>query len=832
ATDKIEYRTSGVHNRVLIENVGTEANFNSPFDIGGFSLLSADTVKTPFAALSFEDDGPSVTTTGTSPTMTVDESDLGTNAQGNFAPNFTAAFGADGAAAANSLTFSLGVSTAGVDSLLVDTATNNHVFLRVESGVVVGREGTNATDAIGGDIVFTVAVNASGVVTLDQQRAVVHDDPLDPDESTSPATIAASLITLTATATDRDGDTASAPRNIGDTLKFEDDGPTVGTTGTRPTMTVDETILATNAQGNFAPNFTVAYGADGAGAAAVGYTLGVSAAGVDSLLVDTATNNHVFLRVESGVVVGREGTNATDAIGGDIVFTVAVSAAGVVTLDQQRAVVHDDPLDPDENTSPATIAAGLITLTARATDKDGDSASTPLGIGDTLKFEDDGPALSVGNVIGTGTILPQTGYWTGSAGNDGLGAAGVNISMTAFTLVRPDNSTTAGTFTFAEQAGSPDVNGSYLFGGSLTGDFDNVASTPNTKVDFSLTAYADGHYTIDLVQGFASTVTLSTANGKLGAGGPDPVQTLTIAGPPSDTVVFFSAKNSASDADILLGIGKGLPDPTEGQVQTTPLPGYIDPQSMNVSTSGIGVANNLLEGDATQTIGGIDESFVVNPGSLLSSVTVKIDNSVGGYEFTSGERLYYKAFYEDGSNSGNVLVQANLGLANKGQATSFVINTTPGHTIDAVQLTMASGAIKVPEILFTTSTDNLANDVKLDFLATIVDKDGDTASDAFSTDLYANEVGTPTFDFLLAGLAGEQDSYNVDLSGTRNKYQVSGFEVGSDKLLFIGNATAGTPQIDNTGANSIVTILESGGQTTTVTVVGVDLTLADMTVLA
>ena len=31
-------------------------------------------------------------------------------------------------------------------------------------------------------IVFTITVDASGVVTLDQVRAVVHNDPLDPDE--------------------------------------------------------------------------------------------------------------------------------------------------------------------------------------------------------------------------------------------------------------------------------------------------------------------------------------------------------------------------------------------------------------------------------------------------------------------------------------------------------------------------------------------------------------------------------------------------------------------------------------------------------------------------
>ena len=39
---------------------------------------------------------------------------------------------------------------------------------------------------------FTITLNAdTGDVTLDQVRAVVHDDPTDPDESDSPAELSA-----------------------------------------------------------------------------------------------------------------------------------------------------------------------------------------------------------------------------------------------------------------------------------------------------------------------------------------------------------------------------------------------------------------------------------------------------------------------------------------------------------------------------------------------------------------------------------------------------------------------------------------------------------------
>ncbi|TIE22418.1 DUF5801 repeats-in-toxin domain-containing protein, partial [Legionella pneumophila] len=75
-------------------------------------------------------------------------------------------------------------------------------------------------------------VDGSGNVTLDQVRAVVHDNPLDPDESTGPTQLnAANLVTLTAVATDKDGDSASATANIGLSFNFEDDGPSIVVTG-------------------------------------------------------------------------------------------------------------------------------------------------------------------------------------------------------------------------------------------------------------------------------------------------------------------------------------------------------------------------------------------------------------------------------------------------------------------------------------------------------------------------------------------------------------------------------------------------------------------------
>src|SRR5574338_234125 len=62
------------------------------------------------ANLHFLDDGPSIVASGQEPSLTADETTLSANASASFANMFTAAFGADGAAATNPITYTLGIS--------------------------------------------------------------------------------------------------------------------------------------------------------------------------------------------------------------------------------------------------------------------------------------------------------------------------------------------------------------------------------------------------------------------------------------------------------------------------------------------------------------------------------------------------------------------------------------------------------------------------------------------------------------------------------------------------------------------------------------------------
>ncbi|MFZ5677515.1 MAG: DUF5801 repeats-in-toxin domain-containing protein [Pseudomonadota bacterium] len=395
---KVEWVTDGDHNQVLIKDVAGK------FDIGAFGISEGDVTSVPVGdKLIFEDDGPTVVRSADPvPTLTVDDSDFVTNAQASFASLFTANFGTDGEKDSNNdgtpdadaTTYALGVSGPDADSGLVDTLTNEKVVLNLVGGVVIGT--TETTDLE----VFRITVDATGNVTLDQSRAVVHGDPLDPDEAASPATLAAaSLVTLTATVTDDDGDTDAQTADIGDAFEFKDDGPAIDRSEEAvPTLTVDDSDFGTDDSASFAGLFTApTFGADGpkdadnndvADTDAVAYTLGVSGPDADSGLVDTLTNEKVVLNLVGTDVIGTTETGSLE------VFRIAVDASGNVTLDQSRAVVHDDPLDPDEASSPAVLAAAsLVTLTATVTDGDGDTDAATADIGDAFQFKDDGPAI-------------------------------------------------------------------------------------------------------------------------------------------------------------------------------------------------------------------------------------------------------------------------------------------------------------------------------------------------------------------------------------------------------------------------------------------------------
>lgn len=415
--------------------------------------------------INVDDDGPDVTLSGTAaPTLTADDTTLGTNPTGNFSVVFSTDFGTDGPGAAG-VTYALDVLAPGTASGIFDVATGQEALLTRVGSVIEGR-------TAGNDLVFTVAVNATGIVTLDQLRAVQHTPDTGSDQSTTLA--AANLITLTATAIDADGDTDAQAINIGQNLVFKDDAPSISAGGTEAVATVDESDTATNGTANFSSNFSGLYGADGAGTTTYALSVIAGASG----LFDTLTGQAVNLSVTpGGVVEGRT------AVGGALVFTVTVDAAGVVTLNQDRAVIHDPNNGP--NDTETLSADNLIQLTATITDKDGDVDTAVLNIGQNLVLTDDAPTI-----VDQDTNVPGVQGFDGNPGT--TGAQGETIAATG--------GTATGSFSF--NIGADGHLAAFYAGGgsdfvdldagagvqrlSLTGTVDNAQTPAITNVQTAL----------------------------------------------------------------------------------------------------------------------------------------------------------------------------------------------------------------------------------------------------------------------------------------------------------------------------------------------------------
>ena len=94
-------------------------------------------------------------------------------------------------------------------------------------------------------------------------------------------------------------------------------------------------------------------------------------------------------------------------VGEKIVFTVEWISNGKVTVNQFHAVKHNNSSDHDEssNDSEVQIASDRIEIKVEITDGDGDKDDSSTDLGKLIKFEDDGPKVTVSaNVRGNAVI--------------------------------------------------------------------------------------------------------------------------------------------------------------------------------------------------------------------------------------------------------------------------------------------------------------------------------------------------------------------------------------------------------------------------------------------
>ncbi|MES2699116.1 MAG: DUF5801 repeats-in-toxin domain-containing protein [Pseudomonadota bacterium] len=473
----------------------------------------------------FADDGPALTEVALGSSVDVDEtpglpqSDTSADA----IISYVADFGADGQGST-----SYAISIVGGGSTPLFTALGQAISL-----VQDGSASIKGVYDGGTKTAFVVTINANGTVTLTQNVALEHNvDGADPVTDHNDTLNLAGLINATVTITDGDFDDTSAPIGIGSALVFYDDGPSVSLSNTLNDLTVSDANYASDDTEDFSDAFTFDGGEDGT--AGTSYALSVTD-GDYSGLVDTATGEQVFLFLEGGAVVGRNGTDAADADAtGAEVFRVTVDPSGLVELDQSRAVNHT--INGGNGTSVSLLSDDLIQLVATITDNDGDTASASLDIGKNLSFTDDVPTAETtltayldddtlgGSTGGLNDQTPDTANLSGSLvdnvegfGNDGGtvafaltgnpvgfryqsdGASGVNIQQEQgsgnwVTVVHVTLVPTTGAYTVSQTANiwhtddnaNDENNQSFTLNATLTdGDGDTAPVSLNIVVDDS-----------------------------------------------------------------------------------------------------------------------------------------------------------------------------------------------------------------------------------------------------------------------------------------------------------------------------------------------------------
>lgn len=382
----------------LVQNYGLHPDVTRDdlADLGSIAVVALDAdgdAASGIVHVAVSDDVPQITAAGSAAgLLTVDETSLGTDATADIRTLFNLVLGAD--QAGGRIDYRFDVTTA---SGLTDVATGSKIILQANGNVVEGR----LLD-VPSTIAFRLTVAPDGTATLDQMRAIKHADTTNPDDSVS---LASTVIRLTATVVDGDGDSASATISMGNALVFRDDGPIIDA-ASADTNSIQLTTADGNTRGaafdtataNFAGAFSVAsasFGADGpASGGQVSWSYSLAMATADATTALTSNGVPVTLALVSGEILG--------SAGGTPIFSISVnSATGIVTLKQFAEIDHPLPGVAGSYASQfIELATGLVELRGMATitDRDGDrqSDTAVLDLGGNIRFADDGPSVSAG----------------------------------------------------------------------------------------------------------------------------------------------------------------------------------------------------------------------------------------------------------------------------------------------------------------------------------------------------------------------------------------------------------------------------------------------------
>ncbi|WP_157058277.1 DUF5801 repeats-in-toxin domain-containing protein [Altererythrobacter epoxidivorans] len=781
------------------------AGENSVFD--NFEVIAKDSDGSEdIASLDVEviDDIPDVSVADIgAPILATDDTDLLNSASsvddGDFSSLFTTLYGADGAHATDAIAYALSINGGdGTASGLQDSITDEAILLRISAGDPNVIEGYLETS---GDVAFTLTLDpATGVITQEQFRAIEHDNPADYEETQASGeaqTMAADLISLTATVTDGDGDTDSASVNIGGSFAFEDD---FSLGGLIQGGTVDEDALAgigandsqpgdNLGNASFTGTFSINFGADGPGA--------------DELTVALAS------------------LTATDPNGG----TVAMTSGGVAVLTTWDAATNTltayttDPADPvltlvfDFGTSTwtATLFKPLdhpstdngsstfegyednLNLAANFTFVDGDGDTVVFnGIG-LLSIDDD---MAVANGDEAAQETENVAFTIDALDNDVFGADGVDTTDATKVFVSTQASQgtvtydpVTGLFTYTPNAGAgSDQNTSDFFEYTII-DGDGDASTARVAI----TLRPDSEPVVDFVTAAVDDDGLDGANP---AGDANDIDATAGSDPASATETVF---NGSIDVDF--GADGGTVSfsnlhGTSGSVGEESVDYSWDAGSNTLTATGPrgDLFTVTLAPDGTYTVTLLDNVIHADGNGETSAPAVVLnylatDNDDGDTDATGTLTIEFNddiPTATDNSNSvgegeatdGNVLtdndgdgldVAGADGYADAGPVVDagFSSSNPAGVTLDnksvapdgTITLTTSVGTLVINtdgSYEFTSTANTVNADTSLTFTYTIEDGDGDqsTADLVIDIDNVAGKVDDNDAKVYEAGLDG------------------------------------------------------------------------------
>lgn len=396
-------------------------------------------------------------------------------ASANFSSAFSALpiYGADDPGATwLSYTFNLINSASGLKSGGLD------INLFKVGNMIIGTTANSAPaiDPLDPSLIFTIAVDGSGNVTLTQYAQLDHALPGDSSNYDSQhLLLPGNLIHLIANAVTIDSDGMLADRafaianlDLGGRVLFADDGPVIEV-GVRDDseilLTTHDAATPNSASANFGSFFTIPVqdpGADAPGGAVTGF-FALELMGADGALSNLKSHGaSIYLYKIGDAIVGSTATAAFDVSGSNTIFSVTHNG-DEVTLTQYAPIDHALPGDGSNyNTQHAVLDAGLIKLvdTVTETDFDGDTATASnfIDLGGNLRFADDGPfvlvsarggdnfdssvimtthdALTIGSAFDTATA-DFSGYFSLATnyGADGSGSIVTNYALSLINSV-------------------------------------------------------------------------------------------------------------------------------------------------------------------------------------------------------------------------------------------------------------------------------------------------------------------------------------------------------------------------------------------------------------